>query len=318
MVVNGGLVKEVIPFPHRKGWIAVKGIWSGGKWTPKTQIWVYQQRRETLLGVWRMVGVDRIAGCAEPILILSPQREHITLIREDVLLFGEGRVTSFEIDKTTLPIKRDCSIEIGSSHYRGIVTFNPFSFKLFMFHEESIPFLSRRKWQLVWWQEREYFIRMVLPLRKPFLEIATLERQAKAYRKEGDQAKAVTLFEQLLEAQQQVRGNEHESLVRTLYHLGTLHLEQGYYAQAKTRLEQAVTMAKQVHGDEHPEVARCLNNLAWSYYKQGDRYRATSLLERALEIARKFFGEMHPELSRISNNYAIVLGMERLDDKTLH
>ena len=159
MEVNGGLIKEIVHFPDSIERIAVKGIWSGGQWAPEEELLAYQHRNQTYLGVWRVVGVDRMAS--DVLLILSPTQQNGSLTKDDILVFGEGLYTILEISETTLPSGKDCAIEFGHEHYHGIALLSRSQQpKLILFHPPGAK-LPKGDMQSVWWRGQEFSVRIV-------------------------------------------------------------------------------------------------------------------------------------------------------------
>src|SRR5215510_14787593 len=56
--VDGGIVKDVVPFFRSGRQLAVVGVWSGGSWSSSMPESVRQYRGNTLVGVWQMGGVE--------------------------------------------------------------------------------------------------------------------------------------------------------------------------------------------------------------------------------------------------------------------
>ncbi len=158
MRVNGGLVKDALPFPLKAGRIEARGIWSGGQWSPQKKLLLYQYRDHLPLGIWQMVGINRLSGHFDMSLILVPLKENAGLSKDDVLIFGNGFYTILPIYETTLPSDKDCSIEIG--HHHAIALFSKVPSQIMIFHKELTLEFLKENWQPVWWRGQEFSIRI--------------------------------------------------------------------------------------------------------------------------------------------------------------
>jgi hypothetical protein len=158
--VDGGLVKEVFPFPVGKDRIAVVGVWSGGKWRPHTKYFVQQFRNQSLAGIWPVVGVDMITG-RDAVLILSSEPQNPSLAKGDILVFGEGSFTILEVKETDLAIDSDRAIEVGIHRYHGVALVeNSRVEKIIIFHETEAT-IERNPSQPVWWGNRQFSLQVI-------------------------------------------------------------------------------------------------------------------------------------------------------------
>jgi len=154
-MLDGGLVKDVILFPHSHNQFAVSGVWSGGNWNIKEKFIVRHFRDEILIGIWRIVGIDKIAH-KDAVAILSPEGNPHPIKSNDILVFGEGYYRIFSVTHTDLPIDTDRSIEIGTNKYHGIAILENGTVTKIIFFIAPGETIENTITMPVWWRGHKY------------------------------------------------------------------------------------------------------------------------------------------------------------------
>ena len=113
----------------------------------------------------------------------------------------------------------------------------------------------------------------------------------------GQYAVAEPLYQQALEIDRQVLGEQHPDFASSLNNLAALYYSTGRYEQAEPLYQQALEIRRQVLGEQHPDFAISLNNLAALYDSTGRYEQAEPLYQQALEIRRQVLGEQHPDFA---------------------
>ncbi len=209
MIVNGGLVQEVSKFPGRDIRYAVKGVWSGGEWKAENKFPVFQFRNHVPVDKWDTVGVERISGKSDMLLILKPTHEGSVLQPDDVVIFGEGHYTSLQVKVPNFPDRRACAIEFGPSRSKAIALRTEGRVDhIIVFHELGSP-LSEEREQVFLWRKQEYTAEILAindrPLSSYFVEL-TFKKSQSSIRKLVDILKPVSEF--ILDAGQEMFTNK--------------------------------------------------------------------------------------------------------------
>jgi hypothetical protein len=202
-MLDGGLVKDAVPFPLSQNRIAVSGVWSGGNWDTREKFIVRHFRNEILIGIWQVAGVDKIAH-RDAIAILSPEGNPHPVRSGDILVFGEGTYKIFPVMHTDLPIDTDRAVEVGIQRYHGIAVFEKeIVTKIICFSPSRVTVENTASLPL-WWRGRKYsFIvkpdlensteELAFILKKLLQAIETLPQKIKEAVKEDDDKKAVKI-----------------------------------------------------------------------------------------------------------------------------
>jgi len=154
-IIDGGLVKDVIKFPFSDNQVAVSGVWSGGSWNAKEELFVNQFRNGSLLGTWQVAGVDTISH-RDAILILSPKGNPYPLEANDILVFGEGFYKIFPVINTDLPIDTHRAVEVGERQYHGIAIFEDVTVEKIIFFHSQRETMENQTTLPVWWRGQEF------------------------------------------------------------------------------------------------------------------------------------------------------------------
>ena len=108
MIVDGGIVYKVFKFPKRPGKpdsLAIKGVWTGGTWLPNAQFTIQQYRKQQFIRSWKVVGVDLITRpSVDTALIVQLDVNSPSIEQGDIVLFGEGTFTIFDVAHSDLPL----------------------------------------------------------------------------------------------------------------------------------------------------------------------------------------------------------------------
>src|SRR5262249_61542826 len=110
---------------------------------------------------------------------------------------------------------------------------------------------------------------------------ATLNDLAGAHMVAGDSQKALSMFEEALEAERRIHDRTNEA--KTLNNIGTVLMDLGQMHRAIESYEEA--LAKAEAGDVAPRATR-LSNLGAAYGNIGDVLKAKEYLTRALDLRR--------------------------------
>jgi len=162
-LVDGGIVKDVVPFFRSGQQLAVVGVWSGGSWRPSTQEIVRQYRGNTLVGVWQMGGVESPARQqVDALLLLEPQGEALPPLAGDVLVFGEGVFSRLPVVESTLTPESDAAVEVGERRYHGVAQVREKRVEaIWLFHQVDAV-IDSREVQPLWWRGQEFSARLQL------------------------------------------------------------------------------------------------------------------------------------------------------------
>ena len=162
--VDGGIVSQVSQFPGDKGRIAVSGVWSGGRWTPGTDLLVQHYREKLLLGVWRVTGIEIMSRAAKsPLLLLLPVRQSVSPQEDDIFVFDNGVYSILPISETDLPVRSSSAVELGGNRYHAVAKVGQVSVnEIIVFHEPEAA-IDRTASQPVWWRGKQYVAKVAEP-----------------------------------------------------------------------------------------------------------------------------------------------------------
>jgi len=201
-MLDGGLVKDAIPFPLSHNQFAVSGVWSGGNWNAREKFIARHFRNRILIGIWQVVGVDKIAH-KDAVAILSPEGNPHPIRSGDILVFGEGTYKIFSVMHTDLPIDTDRAVEVGISRYHGIAVFEKGMVTKIICFSASRGTIENTTTLPVWWRGYKYSFmvkpdiesgteELALILKNLLQAIETLPQKIKEAVKEEEAEKAIT------------------------------------------------------------------------------------------------------------------------------
>ncbi|MEM9273387.1 MAG: tetratricopeptide repeat protein [Cyanobacteria bacterium P01_F01_bin.143] len=127
-----------------------------------------------------------------------------------------------------------------------------------------------------------------------------------AYLFGGQYDLAVSPFEEALELNKKILGEENPDVSVSLHNLALLCKSQGKYSEAEPLYIQSLELDKKLLGEEHPNIASSLNNLASLYRAQGKYSEAEPLYIQSLELLKKRLGEEHPNIASSLSNLAML------------
>ncbi|MFW9784669.1 MAG: tetratricopeptide repeat protein [Candidatus Heimdallarchaeota archaeon] len=127
------------------------------------------------------------------------------------------------------------------------------------------------------------------------------------YKEIGLYKQGANLVEEALKIRQQMFGNEHIEVAKSLNHLGELHYEKGEYNEAEQLFRKALIIRRKLLGDNHLDIATSLNDLAMALNEQGKRDEAEPLYREALAMNRKLLDKSHPKIAQSINNLGMFL-----------
>jgi serine/threonine-protein kinase len=132
----------------------------------------------------------------------------------------------------------------------------------------------------------------------------------------GNYSKSRLLFEQSLEVQRDLRGNDDPNSIRALVDLGSIHHLMSDDPLADSLLVEAVSRARR-HPPGNGGLARALVALADSRKSQARYEEAEALYREAIDLDRREFGDRHPEVSTDRNNLATLLSATGREQEAL-
>jgi eukaryotic-like serine/threonine-protein kinase len=134
-----------------------------------------------------------------------------------------------------------------------------------------------------------------------------LQHEAAIRQEQGDQDRAIELFERALAIQETLLDPGHPTLAIALSNLGVARQAKGDDARARVDLERALAIREAALGVDHPDVASTLSNLAMVHRDSGDHDTAGTLHRRALAIRERVFGPDSALVAQSLNNLANAL-----------
>lgn len=126
------------------------------------------------------------------------------------------------------------------------------------------------------------------------------------YQKQENYEKAEELYQQALDINKKIFGDNHPATAYILNNLGGVYQTQEQYKKAEPLLHESFEIRKNLLGEDHPDTAMSLNNLAGLYQAQGQYKKAGQFFNQALAIHQDVFGEKHPETANSLNNLGVL------------
>ncbi|GCE29113.1 tetratricopeptide repeat protein [Dictyobacter alpinus] len=140
---------------------------------------------------------------------------------------------------------------------------------------------------------------------EPSVTLASLAYKAAQYlRARGRYAEAEPLYLQALHTLEQIHGDYHPDIARTLNYLAVLYWQQSKYTEAEPLYLRTLHIREHTLGPDHTDGAASLNNLALLYWSQGKYAEAEPLYLRALHIRERTQGPDHMDVATSLNNLA--------------
>jgi len=118
----------------------------------------------------------------------------------------------------------------------------------------------------------------------------------------GQSQPARERYEESLAIREQVLGDNHPDLARSLDGLAALLLQEAEYAEAEAMLRRAVSIHEQ-GGSEPVELGQSLGQLGLAYAGQNRVPEAQEALRRSLEIVEQELDADHPLVTATRVNY---------------
>ncbi|PIE03472.1 MAG: hypothetical protein CSA81_01960 [Acidobacteria bacterium] len=112
------------------------------------------------------------------------------------------------------------------------------------------------------------------------------------------------LFEEIVDIQKQILGEEHPDTLASLGNLGIQKIELGKYQEAETILKQVVHLERRVLGVEHPSTLVSKGNLALVFMSLGQYETAEEVLLDLLQSTKRVLGKEHPDTLTAMSNLA--------------
>ncbi|KAK3241590.1 hypothetical protein CYMTET_48665 [Cymbomonas tetramitiformis] len=140
------------------------------------------------------------------------------------------------------------------------------------------------------------------------LEVAkAMSCLATLLKSQGRYKEAKPMYEEALQIDLLLLGNEHPNVATDLNNLALLLTEEGKFCLAAPLFEQALAIYKSAFGESHPHVATALNNLASFKSDQGRFLEAEQLYRQSYKIDLVHYGPKHTEVATDINNLADLL-----------
>ncbi len=160
-IVDGGIVKDTMPFFRSADQLAVLGVWSGGAWSPESPVQVRQYRDDTLVGIWRVAGVDYPSRRnADAVLLIEPQGETSRPVADDIFVFGEGAYHHLPVVDSSLVLTSDAAIEVGDAHHHGVAQVRDGQVTSVVVFYRGDILMDREETLPIWWRDQEFFVRL--------------------------------------------------------------------------------------------------------------------------------------------------------------
>jgi serine/threonine-protein kinase len=144
---------------------------------------------------------------------------------------------------------------------------------------------------------------------QPSVRASLLETMAVAYQHLGLQKEAAHLFEQEIQAEEEVEGPNSARAARVLRELADVEREKSQLPLAEQHLRRALAIQEKVLKPDSDELAETCNNLALVLQTEGDLPQAERYLRRAIPIAEKY-PALAADTLVMKSNLGSVLGEE--------
>ncbi len=144
--VDGGIVKSSMPSWGSPRRVAVQGVW-----------------RNTLVGVWRITGVDIPSRqYSDAVILLEPEGGVLTPQKNDIIVFGDGMFSKLPIIESELVLESDSPIQLGVEKYHGIalVRNKRIDSILLFHHPDSV--IESKPIQTIFWDGNPYIVKIKL------------------------------------------------------------------------------------------------------------------------------------------------------------
>ncbi len=178
--LDGCVVKEAFRHPSSKDIVALRAVWSGGQWSPGTSVMLRQQRDQSLIGSWTIVGVEKTCNSIDPLILLRPSQKHLEVRPGDIFLLGSEVVsTALRLVSTDIPQNKDCSVQFGVAKFHGVLLFVDGNVQsLVLFHRPDAT-LFRFEEQPIFWRGRQYRAHIRLDDDSVFLNLSLTSEDVK-------------------------------------------------------------------------------------------------------------------------------------------
>jgi len=138
-------------------------------------------------------------------------------------------------------------------------------------------------------------------------DIVSLTEEAIALQRNGEDRKAIPVFEEALRKSNAAMGGDDPFVASLQRGLGSLYQAQGNFAKALELYDSSLAIREKAFGPDHPEVANTLNGLASLCRDRGDYARAVRLYGRSLSILEKEPEQDHAAVSATLDGLAQAL-----------
>jgi len=133
---------------------------------------------------------------------------------------------------------------------------------------------------------------------QPAIQATLMETIGTVYTSLGLYDQAVSLLDSALKKRQELYGDEHLEVARSLERLGEVLTLKAEHATAAEMFREALAVRRILLGEEHPDVAESMAGLANVLSLQGEFAEAEPLFRDALDIRRNTLGAQHVDIAQ--------------------
>jgi tetratricopeptide (TPR) repeat protein/tRNA A-37 threonylcarbamoyl transferase component Bud32 len=138
---------------------------------------------------------------------------------------------------------------------------------------------------------------------------SSLQSLADTYGRQGRDAEAMSLYEQVLSVRKVRLGPHHPDTLNTRMAVATLRTMHDRLQGIKM-IEEVTELQTATLGEDHPETLESTGRLAHQYTTIGRKHEALRMRERVLEIRQRVLGRSHPDTLdsslQVANSYTAV------------
>lgn len=138
--------------------------------------------------------------------------------------------------------------------------------------------------------------------------IGTKARLASVFYHQNRFVEAESLEREMLEANEQIFGQEHPDTISTMHNLANVLTRLGKLDDALPLQRRALQLCQDVHGPDQPETLNAMNNLGDILIRKGKLDEAEATHRHVLKTRQNLRPNDHEAITTSMNNLAAVLG----------
>jgi hypothetical protein len=162
--VDGGIIQSSVPLWGESRRVAVQGVWTGGVWHPSTKTILRQYRGTTLVGVWRIVGVDIPSRqYSDAVLLLEPEGNILPPQQDDIAVFGDGTFSRLPIRESEVTLSSATPVEFSTEKYHGIAVVKDRRIDYILLLHKQDSLIENRPDQIIFYDNKPYTVKIGLP-----------------------------------------------------------------------------------------------------------------------------------------------------------